>query len=292
VYVQGGNINQSFASFATKKAQSLIQSLQNQRQARPFVNLLHGNIDATLLATQPHTIVLSDAELNQPETKQKLEKLLEMQTADHTHHVMLSVGNTPARLENGVLTLGTDDLPSNVCHLTVTNPSGNVTAIGDGFLEKDPFAQNATVLTKLWLAGFQNVHSIGHTFLYRCSGLTSLDLSSLRNVTQIGHSFLTWCSGLTSVDLSAFRNVTQIGRSFLSGCRGLTSVDLSAFKNVTIIDSSFLSQCSGLTSVDLSVFKNVTIIGHSFLSGCRGLKSVDLSVFKNVTIIDSSFITY
>ncbi|MFN9001947.1 MAG: leucine-rich repeat protein, partial [Holosporales bacterium] len=290
VYVQGGNINQSFASFATKKAQSLIQSLQNQRQAHPFVNFLHGDIDATRLTTQAHTIVLSDAELNQPETKQKLEKLLEMQTADHTHHVVLSVGNTPARLEDGILTLRTDDLPSNVRHLTVTNPSANVTAIGDEFLQSDLLAQNATVLTKLWLAGFQNVHSIGANFLLGCSGLTSLDLSSLRNVTQIGHSFLTWCSGLTSVDLSAFRNVTQIGHSFLSGCSGLKSVDLSAFKYVTAIDGNFLWGCSNLTSVGLSAFRNVTVIGELFLSGCSGLTSVDLSAFRNLTTIGGDFL--
>ncbi|MFN9000517.1 MAG: leucine-rich repeat protein, partial [Holosporales bacterium] len=284
VYVQPNNVNQSFKQFAEYKSKSLIESLQNQRKARPFVNLLHGDVDEALLATQAHIIVLSDAELCQPETKQKLEKLLGTQTADHTHHVMLSVGNTPARLEDGILTLRTDDLPSNVRHLTVTNPTAHVTTIGSDFLKRQE------KLLSLKLVGFRNVSKVKENFLYECTGLTHLDLSDLKNVNEIGSAFLIFCRGLTSVDLSAFTNVTQIGAGFLGGCTSLTSVDLSAFTNVTQIEGSFLSGCTSLTSVDLSPFKKVTKIGDLFLHFCSGLTSVDLSVFNNVTQIDRGFI--
>ncbi|MFN9000557.1 MAG: leucine-rich repeat protein [Holosporales bacterium] len=285
VYVQRHNVNKSFAQFAAKKAQSLIQSLQNQRQARPFVNLLHGNADGALLATQPHTLVFSDAELTQPETQQKLNKILATQTADHAHPVILSVGYNPQLLKEGTLHLGSYRLPFKLCNLTVTNPSGNVTSTGSWFLSKQK------KLISLRLAGFQNIYQIGRGLLDDCSSLTSVDLSSFKNVSQIGSDFLSGCSSMTSVDLSPFKRVTQIGSHFLYRCCALTSLDLSVFKNVTVISDSFLVWCAGLTHLDLSAFKKVTQIGSSFLSVCTGLTSLNLSAFKKVTQIGASFLS-
>ncbi|MFN7709911.1 MAG: F-box protein [Holosporales bacterium] len=197
IYVQRNNVNESFARFAAKQSKNLSQSLHNQRQVRPFINLLHGNVDGTLLAAQAHTIVLSDAELAQPETKQKFEQLLASQTVDLSHHVMLSVGNNPQLLQAGALFLRGDSLPTQVRYLTVTNPAANVTGIGVGFLEKPFLASNNDLLTKLRITGFQSVTWIGSYFLYYCHGLTRVDLSGLPNVKRITPPFLTNCTALT-----------------------------------------------------------------------------------------------
>ncbi|MFN7710564.1 MAG: leucine-rich repeat domain-containing protein [Holosporales bacterium] len=290
VYVQRSNVNESFARFAAKKTQDLMQKLQNQRQARPFVNFLHGDVDRAFLAAQAHTIVLSDAELDLPETKQKLEQLLNTQSDDLTQQVVLNVGRNPQLIESGDLCLRSDELQFQVRHLTVTNPGANVTTIGHLFLAKHSQEINMDTLSELRLLGFQRVTLIGYNFLSNCRRLTTVDISSFRNVGHIGTNFLSGCSGLTSVDLSAFKNVTSIGSGFLSGCHSLSTVDLSEFSNVPQINNDFLRDCSSLASVNLSGFTNVTSIGDFFLRDCSDLTSVDLSALKNVTKIGWAFL--
>ncbi|MCA0370198.1 MAG: F-box protein [Proteobacteria bacterium] len=176
----------------------------------------------------PHTFVVRAHDLHA--NKDTLAALLDTR---NDHHVVLSL-DTDAYIQDGVLTMSKRDIPEKLCHLTLSDPFGKVTAIGDFFLACAPnleslYMRNLThliVIKNSFLFGTKNLKSfgtqglislktIGNGFLWNRKGLESFDARGLSRLTTIGNDFLR-NTNLTLFSTEPLTHVEQVGNNFLT----------------------------------------------------------------------------
>ncbi|MFN7709908.1 MAG: leucine-rich repeat protein [Holosporales bacterium] len=267
LYVHRHQSQKGLANFFNQHAQGLLRTLIQKTDSRPFMNLLH-DYDVNILQSKPHTIVVSDAELEDRDSKQLLEHILSRQPE---HHLLFLVGRGPHVRESTLYTkmkcFDWEDswyIPNNVKHLTLCDTDGHVKRIGDQFLT------GHKKLTSLAFWGFQSVSVIGSHFLGACTSMTKLDISAMP-LRQLGSHFLYECRAFETVDLEPLWRLTTLKGHFLEGCTGLTSVDFAPLQRVTTIGSYFMQGCKKLSFVDLRPLLNVDKIGDGFFEACSGL---------------------
>ncbi|MCA0370175.1 MAG: leucine-rich repeat protein [Proteobacteria bacterium] len=225
------------------------------------------------LGAWAHTMVVRSDELQAH--KDELTALL----ATHAdHHVILSIDGEDF-LQDGVLTMSEEDIPRNLRHLTLADPFGKVTTIGNTFLFK-------AALKSFGVRGLANLRAIGDGFLSD-THITSVDTRGLPNLTKIGTGFLVQ-TGITSFDTRGLPNIQSIGAFFLANT-SLKSVDTRGLTNLTTIDEYCFHSCKGLKSVDTTHLSNLASIGGSFLS-YAGVTDFDARGLANLTSIGDRFL--
>ncbi|MCA0370199.1 MAG: F-box-like domain-containing protein [Proteobacteria bacterium] len=176
-------------------------------------------------------------------------------------HRLILVLDGEAFIKDGVLTLSSDNIPSNLHHLSVCDPFGKVTSIGDYFL-----AGNKS-LRSFHGWGLSKVTSIGNACFIGVESLTFFDGRGLSSVTTIGHGFLQHCDGLTVLDLRGFEKLTTIEGDFLKCCLGFRSFNTRGLENVTLIGPGFMFGCKNLISFDSIGLKSLSQVWSYFLTG-------------------------
>ncbi|MBA4117273.1 MAG: hypothetical protein C0514_00045 [Candidatus Puniceispirillum sp.] len=203
------------------------------------------------LRASAHTLVVRSDDLQAH--KNALSTLLDTR-ADH--RVILAIDGD-AFVQDGVLTMSEEDIPDNLRHLTLADPLGKVSAIGDVFLRK-------TNLKSFGARHLANLRSIRDGFLSDTS-ITSVDTRGLENLRTIGTGFLVG-TGITSFDTRGLKNLQNIGAFFLA-CTSLKSVDTRGLTSLTTIDEYCFHSCNRLKSFDPTPLTAVKQVGQRFLHG-------------------------
>ncbi|MCA0370197.1 MAG: F-box protein [Proteobacteria bacterium] len=182
----------------------------------------------------PHTFVVRADDLRA--RKDALNTLLE---THNDHHVIVALGGE-AFIQDGVLSMSKNDIPESLHHLTLADPFGQVSAIGNSFL------MDNEGLTSFYSKDFTSLTSIGTEFLVDCKNLTSFGTRGLTSLEKIGAYFLMNCTNLPYLDTQNFWNPQDIDTAFLWGTTNLTVFDTENLAGVRSVGPDFLGK-SGLS---------------------------------------------
>ena len=242
---------------------------------------------------------LSDGDLPEGYTQEKLRKLKSVDVSDKQDGTILALYDTKGTVyvyseDEIILNKVSGDMFRQFKSLKEikslsTIDTSQVTTMEGMF-------RNCSSLTKLDLSNFDtsNVTNMQYMFI-DCSNLTNLDLSSFNTSKVFYMQYMFYnCSSLTSLNLSNFNTskVTDMSDMFL-GCRSLTNLDLSSFdtSKVTSMYSMF-SGCRSLTSLNLSNFNTSKVSKMVYMfRNCSSLSSLDISNFdtSNLTSMSDMF---
>ncbi|MCA0370174.1 MAG: leucine-rich repeat protein [Proteobacteria bacterium] len=249
---------------------------QNSR----FMHFMGGETqeDLEVLKETPHTFVVCSNDLQ--DNKDTLAALLDTR---NDHSVVLSF-DSDAFLQEGVLTMSKNDIPENLHHLTLADPFGKVTAIGDRFLLWQ------LGLTSFSARGLTSLTTIGNSFLTNCAGLTHFDTRGLSQLKAVGDTFLVNCQSLTYFDARGLSGLETIGIAFLGGCADLTYFSSLGLENVTTVGDHFLSNNQKLAYFDAQGLSGLKTIGDRFLWNCKALPSFYALGLSNLETIGESFL--
>ncbi|MFN7710052.1 MAG: F-box protein [Holosporales bacterium] len=164
---------------------------------------LLGEEEELQLAVAPHTLVMTDLELSHDELYDKVTHLLSEQDE---HHLVVNVGSLVVEEGNWLR------VPSNVRHLTLINPKGDITGLGSDFL------QGHKNLERLHI-NLPKVTTIANRMLDNCNKLTHATFF-LPALTTLGDCFLRYCFNVRRVDLH-IPAIATIGAAFLYQCESL-----------------------------------------------------------------------
>jgi hypothetical protein len=186
----------------------------------------------------PSTLVLTTSELKT--YKDALSAHL-AHNPEHRVHLILGDG---AFMENGALSMKSDDLPDNLCHLILSDPAGYI-------------------------------HTIRQGFLLFHSGLTTVDIKDLRAVTLIEGFFLSECKNLVQCNPRGLTSLSTIERSFLERCRKLKGFRTRSFISLARIGVRAFGNCTSLETFDPTGLTALTSQMELFLQGCTALPETE-----------------
>ncbi|MCE2951834.1 MAG: hypothetical protein ACK5TR_06100 [Alphaproteobacteria bacterium] len=160
---------------------------------------------------------------------------------EHRVHLILGDG---AFMEKGALSMTSEDLPDNLCHLILSDPAGCVHTIGQGFL-------------------------IFH------KDLATVDIKDLRAVTLIKGFFLSECKNLVECNPRGLTSLSTIERSFLERCPKLKGFRTRSFISLTRLGIRAFGDCTSLETFDPTGLNALTSQIALFLQGCTALHETE-----------------
>lgn len=231
-----------------------------------------------VLGASPHTLVVRSDDLQAH--KDTLTKLL----ATNVNHRVVLCLDSDAFVQNGTLSLSKENIPNNLRHLTLADPLGKVSAIGDNFLN------DCEDLVSFGAKDLRRLEIIGYSALGGCRNLGSFDTRGFSSLKMLKWRFLANCTSLRSFDTLGFVEVERIGSECLSGCISLTSFDTRGFKKVQRIGADFLATCPNLAFINTVGLTNLESISWRFLVNCSSLASIDLGPLARVKEVAHPFL--
>lgn len=223
-------------------SEALETKLKEMAKARPywsFSSAISPDLKGKLKTT-PHVLVITDNELSIPHNKEILQGLLSRlftsaltetktnQYLSRSHAILLDV-SLSSFVQNGVLRLFQDSLPTATSELILTNHTGTVFSLGDGFLKEMPCLQI------LNLHSFLNLTEIGNDALKSNWFLRVFRIAGMPNLTHIKNNFLYDCQRLPELDISPFKEVISIGDSFIKNCTVFHKINIENLESITHI---------------------------------------------------------
>ncbi|MCE2951836.1 MAG: F-box-like domain-containing protein [Alphaproteobacteria bacterium] len=185
---------------------------------------------------------------------------------EHRVHLILGDG---AFMENGALSMTSEDLPDNLCHLILSDPAGRVTKINDSFL------QSHASLTTFDTRGPLAVKTVGKFFLFYCTALKSVDTRGFTALTTIDNSFLSFCTDLERFDTIGLTALKYVDSYFLSNCKNLNTFETTPLTALETVKDCFLFYCTGLERFDPRGFIALKMVEGKFLCGCFQLPETE-----------------
>tara|TARA_Y100000813_G_C24161280_1_gene352196 strand:- start:179 stop:2704 length:2526 start_codon:yes stop_codon:yes gene_type:complete len=164
-------------------------------------------------------------------------------------------------INNGKLTLNTDDFITTTDSLIINNNNNALVGITDK--EKTEITIPNTVKS---IGGYAFINS-------SLSSTVNKPLIIPNLVTEIGDGAFTGCSNLVSVNIPAYA-LTSIGPQAFFQCSSLASVTFGENSKLETIGDGAFHYCSSLASVTIP--NSVTSIGDDAFSQCSSLASVTI----------------
>ena len=232
------------------------------------------------LSTSPHTLVVRSDDLQAHQ--EALASLLDA----HADHRVILCFDGDAFIQNGTLSMSKENIPDNLRHLTLADPLGKVSAIGDDFLKE------SSSLVSFGAKDLRRLEVIGQTFLGGCENLRSFDTRGFSSLKMLKWRFLANCTSLRSFDTLGFVEVERIGSECLSRCTSLASFNTRGFKKVQRIGADFLATCPNLAFINTVGLTNLESISWRFLANSRSLTSIDLDPLAHVKEVAHPFLEH
>ncbi|MFN7709865.1 MAG: hypothetical protein ACK5O7_02730 [Holosporales bacterium] len=122
-YVTDENAQEQLGHFLADHGETLTAFLSKQREMSPFVNFLHGDVDLAQLKSKPHTIVITDAELEAEAIQDRTHPLFQVHNGNYLR-VTLGAGSADPKY---LISEAARALPVGLGHLVLTDPEGKIT---------------------------------------------------------------------------------------------------------------------------------------------------------------------